>query len=110
MKFKRKSKKIKEIKGKIPKTQTIQDCNVHQIRESEGDQKEECKVSKKRIRNKNRKPNEDASYYFVAHVDSSGEVTPLLLTDVEFEKAKIRAQKNQEDVPLDFIVFSQSHK
>jgi hypothetical protein len=67
-------------------------------------------MAKKRIRNKNRKPNEDASYYFVAHVDSSGEVTPLLLTDVEYEQAKKRAEKNQEDVPLDFIVFTQSHK
>jgi hypothetical protein len=67
-------------------------------------------MAKKRIRNKDRKPNEDASYYFVAHVDSSGEVTPLLLTDVEYEQAKKRAEKNQEDVPLDFIVFTQSHK
>jgi len=67
-------------------------------------------MAKKRIRNKDRKPNEDASYYFVAHVDSSGEVTPLLLTDVEYEQAKNRAEKNQEDVPLDFIVFTQSHK
>lgn len=80
------------------------------INVNEGDQKEECKLAKKRIRNKNRKPNEDASYYFVAHVDSAGEVTPLLLTDVEFEVAKKRANKNQEDVPLDFIVFSQAHK
>jgi hypothetical protein len=46
----------------------------------------------------------------VGHVDSSGEVTPLLLTDVEFEKAKKRAQKNTEDVPIDFIIFSQAHK
>ena len=67
-------------------------------------------MAKKLIRNKDRKPNEDASYYFVAHVDSSGEVTPLLLTDVEYEQAKKRAEKNQEDVPLDFIVFTQSHK
>lgn len=67
-------------------------------------------MAKKRIRNKKRKPQEDASYYFVAHVDSSGEVTPLLLTDVEFAEAKKRAEKNQEDVPLDFIVFTQSHK
>ena len=67
-------------------------------------------MAKKRIRNKNRKPNEDASYYFVAHVDSTGEVTPLLLTDVEYAHAKKRAEKNQEDVPLDFIVFTQSHK
>jgi hypothetical protein len=64
----------------------------------------------KRIRNKNRKPNEDFSYYFVAHVDSSGEVTPLLLTDVEYKKAKIRAEKNKEDVPVEFIIFSQAHK
>lgn len=67
-------------------------------------------MAKKRIRNKNRKPHEDASYYFVAHVDSSGEVTPLLLTDTEFAAAKKRANKNQEDVPLDFIVFSQASK
>lgn len=64
----------------------------------------------KRIKNKHRKPNEDFSYYFVAHVDSSGEVTPLLLTDVEYDKAKKRAEKNTEDVPLNFIVFTQAHK
>lgn len=64
----------------------------------------------KRIINKKKKPNEDYSYYFVAHVDSSGEVTPLLLTDVEYDKAKKRAQKNKEDVPVDFIVFTQAHK
>jgi hypothetical protein len=64
----------------------------------------------KRIKNKNRKPNEDFSYYFVAHVDSSGEVTPLLLTDVEYKKAKARALKNPEDTPTDFIIFSQAHK
>jgi hypothetical protein len=67
-------------------------------------------LAKKRIKNKQRKINEDYSYFFVAHVDSSGEVTPLLLTDIEFKKAKQRAKKNEEDVPLDFIVFSQSHK
>jgi hypothetical protein len=67
-------------------------------------------MAKKRIKNKNRKPNEDRSYYFVAHVDSSGEVTPLLLTDKEFLVAKKRANKNKEDVPIDFIVFSQAHK
>lgn len=69
-----------------------------------------AKKNKKRILNKNRKPTEDYSYFFVAHVDSSGEVTPLLLTDVEFKKAKQRAAKNKEDVPVDFIVFSQAHK
>lgn len=67
-------------------------------------------MNKKRIKNKKRKPNEDFSYYFVAHVDSSGEVTPLLMTDVEYKKAKQRAIKNKEDVPVDFIVFSQAHK
>ena len=67
-------------------------------------------MAKKRIKNKNRKPNEDASYYFVAHVDSSGEVTTLLLTDVEFKKAKQRALKNKEDVPENFIIFSQGSK
>jgi len=67
-------------------------------------------MAKKRIKNKNRKPNEDFSYYFVAHVDSSGEVTPLLLTDVEFKKAKQRAIKNKEDVPQDFIIFLQGSK
>jgi len=67
-------------------------------------------MAKQRIKNKKRKANEDFSYYFVAHVDSSGEVTPLLLTDVEFKKAKQRAKKNKEDVPVDFIIFSQGHK
>ena len=67
-------------------------------------------ISNCRIKNKNKQGNEDFSYYFVAHVNSNGEVTPLLLTDIEFKKAKIRAQKNPEDVPLDFIVFSQAHK
>ena len=67
-------------------------------------------MAKKRIRNKKRKPNADASYFFVAHVDSEGEVTQLLLTDVEFKKAKQRANKNQEDIPLDFLIFSQVFK
>lgn len=67
-------------------------------------------MAKQRIKNKKRKPNEDFSYYFVGHVDSSGEVTPLLLTDVEFKKAKQRALKNKEDVPENFIIFSQAHK
>ena len=48
-------------------------------------------MARKKIKNLNRKPNENASYYFVAHVDSEGEVTPLLLTDVEYKKAKQRA-------------------
>jgi hypothetical protein len=67
-------------------------------------------MAKKKIKNLNRKPNENASYYFVAHVDSQGEVTPLLLTDVEYKKAKQRANKNKEDVPEDFIVFKQAHR
>lgn len=67
-------------------------------------------MAKKKIKNLNRKPNENASYYFVAHVDSAGEVTPLLLTDVEYKKAKQRANKNKEDVPEDFIVFTQAHR
>jgi hypothetical protein len=66
--------------------------------------------NKKKILNTKRKQNENHSYYFVAHVDSSGEVTPLLLTDKEFLTAKKRANRNKEDVPLDFIVFSQFHK
>ena len=40
-------------------------------------------MAKKKIINKNKKPTENHSYYFVAHVDSDGEVTPLLLTDVD---------------------------
>ena len=67
-------------------------------------------MAKQKIKNKNKKSNEDNSYYFVAHIDSAGEVTPLLLTDIEFNKAKQRASKNKEDVPEDFIVFSQGHK
>jgi hypothetical protein len=67
-------------------------------------------MAKKKIKNLNRKPNENASYYFVAHVDSQGEVTPLLLTYVEYKKAKQRANKNKEDVPEDFIVFKQAHR
>ena len=67
-------------------------------------------MAKKKIKNLNRKPNENASYYFVAHIDSAGEVTPLLLTDVEYKKAKQRANKNKEDVPEDFIVFTQAHR
>lgn len=66
--------------------------------------------NKKKIRNTKRKPQENYSYYFVGHVDSNGEVTPLLLTDKEFLSAKKRASRNKEDVPLDFIVFSQAHK
>ena len=67
-------------------------------------------MAKKKIKNLNRKSNENASYYFVAHVDSEGEVTPLLLTDLEYKKAKQRANKNKEDVPEDFIVFKQAHR
>ena len=67
-------------------------------------------MARKKIKNLNRKPTENASYYFVAHVDSEGEVTPLLLTDVEYKKAKQRANKNKEDVPEDFIVFKQAHR
>jgi hypothetical protein len=67
-------------------------------------------MAKQKIKNKKRKSNEKSSYYFVAHVDSVGEVTPLFLTDIEFKKATQRALKNKEDVPVDFIVFSQSHK
>ena len=66
--------------------------------------------NKKKIINKKRKPAENASYYFVAHIDSLGEVTPLLLTDREFKSGKNRANKNKEDVPLDFIVINQAHK
>lgn len=66
--------------------------------------------NKKKIINKKRKPAENASYYFVAHIDALGEVTPLLLTDKEFKSAKKRADKNKEDVPLDFIVINQAHK
>ena len=65
---------------------------------------------KKKIKNTKRKPNECKYYYFVAHVDSVGVVTPLLLTNPEFKKAKQRANKNKEDVPEDFLVFSQQHK
>jgi hypothetical protein len=67
-------------------------------------------MAKKKIINKKKKPTENSSYYFVGHVDSEGEVTPLLLTDVEYEKGKKRAEKNPEDVPVDFIVFSQQHR
>ena len=67
-------------------------------------------MAKKKIVNKNRKGAENASYYFVGHVDSEGNVTPLLLTDIQFKQAKKRAEKNPEDVPVDFIVFSQGHK
>ena len=67
-------------------------------------------MAKKKIKNKKRKPTENSSYYFVAHVDSDGEVTPLLLTDIEYKHAKKRADRNKEDVPIDFIVFSQAHR
>lgn len=67
-------------------------------------------MAKKKIKNLKRKPNENGSYYFVAHVDSEGEVTPLLLTDMEYKKAKQRANKNKEDVPENFIVFTQAHR
>ena len=67
-------------------------------------------MAKKKIINKNKKPTENHSYYFVAHVNSDGEVTPLLLTDVEYNRAKIRADNNPEDVPEDFIAFSQEHR
>lgn len=68
------------------------------------------KMAKGKIKNTKRKPTENKDYYFVAHVDPNGNVLPLLLTDVEFDKARKRAEKNPEDVPVDFIVFSQCHK
>lgn len=64
----------------------------------------------RRQKNKNKKPNENAYYYFVAHIDSSGEATPLLLTGIEFKRAKKRAQQNKEDVPMDYIAITQVHK
>jgi hypothetical protein len=67
-------------------------------------------MAKGKIKNKNKKPTAACSYYFVAHLDPEGEVTPLLLTDVEYEKAKKRAEKNPEDVPEHFITFTQQHK
>jgi hypothetical protein len=67
-------------------------------------------MAQRKIKNKNKKPTECASYYFVAHVDSSGEVTPLLLTEPEYQKAQKRAERNPEDVPEDFITFSQQHR
>lgn len=67
-------------------------------------------MAKGKIKNKNRKPTAAKSYYFVAHVDPDGEVTPLLLTDPEYYKAKERAEKNPEDVPEHFLTFSQQHK
>lgn len=67
-------------------------------------------MAKGKIKNKNRKLNENKDYFFVAHIDSNGDVVSLLLTDIEFEKAKKRAEKNPEDVPEDFLVFFQKHK
>lgn len=67
-------------------------------------------MKKKKIKNTQQKPNECKFYYFVGHVDSSGEVTPLLLTNPEFKKAAKRAKNNKEDVPENFLVFSQEHK
>jgi hypothetical protein len=67
-------------------------------------------MARGKIQNKKKKPTECASYYFVAHVDSTGEVTPLLLTEPEYRKAQKRAERNPEDVPEDFITFSQEHK
>jgi hypothetical protein len=67
-------------------------------------------MAKGKIKNTKRKPTENKDYFFVAHVDPNGDVVPLLLTDIEFEKARKRAEKNQEDVPLDFIAITQCHK
>ena len=67
-------------------------------------------MAKGKIKNTKRKPTENKYYYFVAHVDPNGDVIPLLLTDIEFEKAKARAERNPEDVPVDFIAFTQCHK
>ena len=67
-------------------------------------------MAKGKIKNKNKKPTENEEYYFVAHVDDKGEVTSLLLTETEYNRAKIRAENNPEDVPENFIVFHQEHK
>jgi len=67
-------------------------------------------MAKGKIKNTKRKPNENKDYYFVAHIDNTGEVVSLLLTDIEFERAKKRAEKNPEDVPEEFLSFTQCHK
>ena len=67
-------------------------------------------MARGKIQNKKKKQTEFASYYFVAHLDSTGEVTPLLLTEPEYRKAQKRAERNPEDVPEDFIAFSQQHR
>jgi hypothetical protein len=67
-------------------------------------------MAKGKIKNKNKKPTANEEYYFVAHVDGDGEVTSLLLTEVEYNRAKARAENNPEDVPEHFIVFRQEHK
>lgn len=67
-------------------------------------------MAKGKIKNKNKKPTANEEYYFVAHVDDKGEVTSLLLTEVEYTRAKLRAENNPEDVPEHFIVFHQEHK
>lgn len=67
-------------------------------------------MAKGKIKNQNKKPTANDEYYFVAHVDADGEVTSLLLTEVEFKRAKTRAENNPEDVPEHFIAFRQEHK
>lgn len=63
-----------------------------------------------KIENTNRKPQENPVYYYVAHVDESGEVTSLMLTEKEFEKAKVRANKNKEDLPKFSIAVQVTNK
>lgn len=57
--------------------------------------------------NKNRKRMENGMYYFVGHLSTDGHYTPLLLTEREYASAKARAEKNQEDLYSNCVVFQQ---
>ena len=51
------------------------------------------------INNKNKKSQESESYHFMwAKSKITGELIPLMLTDVELSNAVVRAKKNKEDI------------
>jgi len=63
-------------------------------------------------KNINKQGNESSEYYFAAYIDNkTGEVTGLLLTRREFERAAKRAEHNPEDLYKNFIIaFKQGIK
>lgn len=52
-----------------------------------------------KVPNKNPRKGAKDEYYFVFHVEPTGDGVCLLLTQKEFDRAAARAAKNPEDIP-----------